>query len=197
MRIDRALNLVFPVDTAAGTVHVHATPIAREVFRKYFDVIGQTVAQIHARGLNVIAGPNIASLMLRQVAESIPSAREPGKTAWDEMDGVKNGLVAEIHRLANVAIATPQGWQTIPFVEAARRDLFSEEEFDAIEGGIVFFTCLSAIHGWQRERLLAVLTVSGIPRLWSGQVTSSNSTEFAASLPISTETGNSGAKAPT
>lgn len=195
MRITRSLNLTFPVITDQGEVWVHSTPISRDIYHSYFDLIAQTVAQIHARGLNFVAGPSIAAMMLRKIAET------SGRLAdTDTQLGVENGLIGEMKRLTNVAVPGPQGgWTTIPYVEAVRRELFDDAMQDAIEGGVVFFICLSLIHGWQRERLLAVLSISGllssggIPSVWRAQVTSLNSTEFANSLPISTETENSGA----
>jgi hypothetical protein len=185
MKVGRSLNLVFPIETDNGTIHVHATPVSREVFRQYFDLIGQTVARIHAKGLNVVAGPNIAALMLRQIAEA--------EGRWDGPDGVANGLLAEIRRLANVIVPGPQGWQTMPLVEALRRDLFDEATADAIEGAIVFFTCISCVYSWSRESLLAILTISGMLSVWRAQIISSDSREYANSLATSSETASSGA----
>lgn len=190
MKIDRALNLVFPVETPAGEIYVHSTPIAHEVYRQFFDVIGETVAKLHAKGLNVVAGPNIAGLMLRKVAE------DAGR--WEDAEGrvgAENGLMAEIRRLTNVVVAGPEGWKTIPYQIALQQEILDPATQDAVEGGVVFFTLFSCIHGWQRERLLAALVVGGMFSIWNGQIVSLNSTEFAHSLATSTETANSGAMA--
>jgi hypothetical protein len=189
MKISRALNLTFPIETDNGTIHVHSVPISRETFKLYFDIIGQTVARIHAKGLNVVAGPNIAALMLRQVAEA--------EGRWDGPDGVKNGLLAEIRRLTNVVVPGPQGWATLPLDEACKRDLLDEAAADAVEGAACFFSCASCVHSWQRESLLAILTISGMLSVWRAQITFSNCTEFANSLETSTPRENSGATATT
>lgn len=187
MKIDRSLNLVFPIETPNGEIYVHSTPIAHETYRQYFDVIGETVAKIHAKGLNIVAGPNIAGLMLRKIAE------DAGR--WDDADGrvgVANGLMAEIRRRTNVVVSSPQGWTTMPYEMALHREIFGAATQDAVEGGVVFFTLFASLHGFQRERLIAALVLSGMLSFWNGQIISLDSTEFARSLPISTETGNSG-----
>ena len=56
MKINRALNLVIPIDSEKGQLFVHSTPISREIFEQYFLVISKTFAAIFSEGLGAIAG---------------------------------------------------------------------------------------------------------------------------------------------
>src|SRR3954465_11092498 len=94
LRIDKRLNLVIPIETSIGTVFVHSCPIRREIFEKYFLIISKTFAAIYSEGLNVIAGPRVALMMLKQIAINA--------NAWEGNDGVESGLLNEIRRITNV-----------------------------------------------------------------------------------------------
>lgn len=181
MKIDRKLNLVFPIDTDAGTVYVHSTPISREVFEQFFLVIGKTFSALYAEGLNVMAGPRVAMMLLKKIAE------ETG--VWDGPNGVERGLVAEVRRLTNVIVRSDDGnWSSIPYQEALARKMIDDEDASEAEGAVVFFICASAMH--RREQLRPILI--GMASLWGSQITSYSSTEFGVSLRTSTETDNSG-----
>ena len=69
MKINRALNLVIPVELESGTVYIHSTPISREVFEEFYLVISKTFTRIFTEGLGAIGGARIANLMLRDVAK--------------------------------------------------------------------------------------------------------------------------------
>lgn len=190
MKINRKLNLVIPVDRGdEGTIYVHSTPISREVFERYFLVISKTFAAIYTEGLGIAAGPRVASLLLRKVAEDMGGTDERARAAaWED---VQNGLMAEIKRLTNVVVSGHGGWTTLPFQEAVDRKMLDPDDASEVENALAFFTVASAMH--KKSELPTILT--GAASLWGGQIVSSNSTEFAASLPISTPDGNSGAKA--
>ena len=177
MQINKALNLVVPLD---GGGYVHSTPIGREVFETYFLPISKTFSGIFAEGLNVLAGPRVASLMLKKVAVDMG--------VWDGVAGVGNGLMAEIRRLTNVLLPTESGWQTVPLDVALSRQMISQDDYAEAEGSIVFFICISAMH----KRSLIEPTLAGMCSLWESQITSLNCTEFASSLPTSTETDSFG-----
>ena len=186
MRINRALNLVFPVETAKnGTLHIHAMPISRTVFEQYFLVLSKAFSAILQEGLSIISGPRVAFLMLRQIATD--------QGVWDAPDGVERGLVAEIRRLTNVAMVGERGWETLPYQDILGRSILDPEDIAEIEGVLVFFTCASLVP--RRDQVANILASTG--RLWGGQTTSLSCSELAASLPTSTATGNSGATAPT
>lgn len=176
MKIDEKINLVIEVD---GT-HVHSTPIGRETFKRYYLPLAKAFAKIYKEGLDVTAGPRVAAMVLEDVA------RELG--VWEGEGGVENGLMAEIRRGTNVIIpAEKGGWRSIPLDVALNEKRFSEEEATEVENVICFFIVASAMHS-REDKKVALL---GMTSLWTGQITSSNSTEFAASLRTSTATATS------
>ncbi len=179
MRLDRKLNLVAPVETDRGVVYVHHVPISREVFERYFLVLSKTFARIFQEGLNVVAGPPIAALMLRKVAEETMVA--PGENAWDGEAGVARGLMAEIRRLTNVVVPGDRGWQTLPYEGAARDGTMTADDAAEVDGLLTFFTLVSVM---LREDQRAAI-VAGMRSLWGVETTSLNCTDYASSLPTS------------
>lgn len=175
LRIDKKLNLVVPVDTDSGTVYVHSTPISREVFETYYRVLGRAFADIFRQRLEIVAGPRLAMLILRDVA------REQGE---DVLENVEKGLIAEIHRLTNVAMPMKEGgWNTVPFQDVLDQKLLSEDDVAEVEGVITFFTLASAM--FRKKDLPTIL--NGMASLWGARVVSSTCSEYVASLPRSTE----------
>lgn len=181
MQIDRKLNLVIPVERDKVTIYVHSTPISKEVFDNYFLVMAKAFSMMYSAG--AIVAPRIAHLSLRKVAI------EMGQ--WEGAEGVENGLLNEIRRLSNAIIPGPNGWQTIPYYEVIQKKLFTDEEIAEVEGAISFFILVSALH--KKNQIASILDLMN--GLWSTQTTLLNVTEYAASLPILTGTGNSGEKA--
>jgi hypothetical protein len=176
MKIDKSLNLVCPVESDDGVYYVHSTPIGREVFERYFLVISKTFNALFSEGLQQIAGPRVAALLLKQIAMEIG--------AWDGETGVANGLMAEIRRLSNVAVPSPAGWVTVPLYDALSKGYLDQRDVDEAEGAIVFFTCISLMC----KRKEADFFVRGMCELWSTLTTSLSTTAYAASLPTSTAT---------
>lgn len=171
--INKRLNLVVPVERDDGsTLHIHAMPLATEVFQRYFLPISKTFARLYAEGIASIAGGRVAAMMLRQVAE------EMGKT-----EDVEQGLLEEIKRLSNVLVLTPQGWKTEMLHNALARGLVTPDEWEEAEGAVVFFIVASAMH--KRTTLPGIL--AGLAQLWGAQATPLNCTEYAASLRTSTK----------
>lgn len=180
MKIDRKLNIVVPVDTEDGkTVYVHSAPIGREVFETYFLPLSKTFAAIYAEGLGSIAGPRIASLMLKRVAGDMGVGEE-----------VERGLLAEIRRLTNLVMQGEQGWETVPFQLAVDRKMLDADDMAEIENALVYFTVASSMH--KRKDLGPIL--DGALKLWSGSTSSLDCTEFAASLTTSTKVAGTGKK---
>ena len=64
---------------------------------------------------------------------------------WDGAGGVKFGLVNEIIRLTNVMICGKNGWESIPFEIAVRREMLNEDEEAEVLSAIVFFTAISKV----------------------------------------------------
>jgi len=180
MKIDKKLNLVIPIETDDGTLYVHSMPIRREIFDTYFLVLSKTFAAIHGEGLGEIAGPRVAALILKKIA------MDTGM--WEGEMGVQRGLINEIHRQTNVLVLGDKGWQTVPYDEAISKQLISADDAVEVENAITFFIVSSAMH----RRAMVKKMVEGAAVLWGGQISSLNCTEFASSLPTSTETVNSG-----
>ena len=188
MRINRKLNLVFPIDTDKGVVYVHSTPISRAVFEKYYFVISKVFSRIVGEGPAYLAtsGPRVAAIMLRDVAQDL------GR--WDGPDGVERGLVAEVRRLTNALMpAEAGGWEMVPFQEVVDRKLLDEDDVAEAEGLLTFFICSSAMYrAAEAEDLL-----TGSLSIWDAQISSLSCTEYRDSLPTSTETASSGETVPT
>jgi hypothetical protein len=175
MNLNPKLNLVIPVERDNGMAYVHAAPLSREVFDQYFFIISQTFAAIYGGGLTSVAGPRVAALMMHRIAKKL------------EVEDEVEPLFAEMRRLSNVIVP---GQPIVPLQEALNRKFFDADDVSEVENAIAFFIVASAIH--KRSEVKAVLT--GAARMWGAQITSLNSTEYAASLPTSTEDENTGAK---
>ena len=173
MKINNKLNLVVEVETGEGTIFVHSTPLSREVFERYFLIIGKTFASLISEGLSFVSGPRVAAMMLRKIAQDAG--------VWEGRDGINNGLMAEIRRLSSVVIPSTSGWVTMPLQDAIDRKTMDEDDIAEVEGIITFFICASAM-----SRKTEIGHVLDRMRLWCALTTSLNSTAYAASLPIST-----------
>lgn len=200
MKLTKALNIAIPVDRDDGSVAwTHAMPISEETFDAFFLVLTMTYTEVFSRGLGAMVGASIAGRMLKRCA-----------TQLGEWDGVQQSLLPEIRRLANVAVpqapwsaavaATetapeaprlPAAWQMIPLEQAIKAEVLSPDEAKEVENVLVFFTCVS----WVPLRSDRPTAVGALAGYFMGRAISSNCTEFAASLPTSTATASSGAKA--
>ena len=170
MKIDRKLNLVVPIETDSGKIFIHSSAIAKDCFERYFKVISKAYTDIFKEGVAFTAGagPKIAALMLKSVA--------------DEMgikDDVEKGLMLEIMRLSSVALPTDKGWETMPLSVALKQNPIDEDDWTDAEGQIVFFTLCSSMSA-KADLMNLLQKVSGF---WGSEITSSNCTEYAASLP--------------
>lgn len=171
MRINKALNLVIPVETENGTVYIHSTPVSRNVFEQFFLVISKSFAGIFSQGLGAVAGPRIAYLMLKKISEDL-----------GEWESVQKGFINEIIRLSNVALVGDSGWETLPLQTALTHNKIDKETFDDIEGELVFFTLVSLMN--KKNQIEAIMdTVNG---LWGSQLESLGFTEYMSSLRTST-----------
>lgn len=174
MKVDKKLNLIIPVETENGVIYFHSTPISRPVFEKYYLLIGKVFASLYAEGLQIIAGPQLAYLMLKDLAE------KSGK--WED---VQQGFINEIRRLTNVVL---DGREITPLQNVVDKGLVDEETLREVESAIVFFIVSSAMH--KKGMLTAMMEVA--TGLYGWETTFLNSTEYAASLPMLTETESSG-----
>lgn len=183
MKISRNLNLIIPVRTEKGNGWLHATPISKEVFKEHFFILSKTFSAIFSEGLGVVAGPRVAFLMLERIS------RDSG--IWDDDKGVRNTLVNEIIRLANLVYPVEgKGYDTIPLDMALEREIV---ELDDVAGELVFFTCVSSINTPEQTEQM-MLAVSG---MWNSRTSSLSLTEWIASLPTLKPVASSGATAST
>lgn len=178
MKISRNLNLIIPVRTEKGNGWIHATPISKEVFKEHFFILSKTFSVIFSEGLGVVAGPRIAYLMLERLASDM--------NIWEGEKGVRNTLVNEIIRLANLVYPVEgKGYDTIPLDMALEREIV---ELDEVAGELVFFTCVSSLNtSEQTEEMMR--TVSG---MWNSAATSLGLTDWIASLPTLKPTVSTG-----
>jgi hypothetical protein len=185
VRINKQLHLVIPVERdEGGTLYAHSAPVSSDLFDAYWEPVGKAFSAIYSGGFGTIGGPRIAAKMLEKIA------KEMGK--WDGDAGVKQGLVAEAHRLTNVLVPGPKGWQTVPFDEA-RKTVLDRDEVSEIEGAIAFFTV-----AWLTHRKAEVADVmGGAAAIWGARTVSLDCTAFKDSLPTSSAGANSGATAST
>ena len=183
MKISRNLNLIIPVRTEKGNGWIHATPISKEVFKEHFFILSKTFSAIFSEGLGVVAGPRIACLMLERISSDM--------NIWDGEKGVRNTLVNEIIRLANLVYPVEgKGYDTLPLDMALERGIV---EFDDVAGELVFFTCVSSINTPEQTEQM-MLAVSG---MWNSRTSSLSLTDWIASLPTLKPAASSGATANT
>jgi hypothetical protein len=183
MKIDRHLNLVIPIERDGGPLYVHSVPLALPVFQRYALVISRTFSLIYQQGLNFVAGPRVAAMLLQQVAESLGQ--------WDGPEGVENGLLGEIRRTSQLIAPTESGWRGIPLQAAMARGMLDEEELSEVEGLITFFTVASAMHRGIEKKL----ALDGMAAIWEVLLSPLTSTAYSASLPTLTPAASSGVTA--
>lgn len=182
MNINKKLNLVVPMeDEEGGIYYVHAKPFSREAFEHNYFLFSQAFSTMIESGIQVTAGPRIAALVLKDIADKQGS---PDSYA---------AIMAEIRRTSTVIKADPKdGYVPMLLSTAIARGAIGDEDLAYIEGAIAFFTLSSAL--WRGRKLDASLgLMSG---LWDVQTTSLNSTDFTASLLTSIEGENSGEMTP-
>ena len=141
-----------------------------------------------SRPVSFLTGPKTASLTLEEIARETERGNAGG-TWWDGVDGVENGLMAEIRRLCIVfAPADGGGYTQLLLPDAVTKGLLSERELLQLESALVFFTV--TWHLEREDRRLRMLTVSA--GMSNGQITSSSITDFRASLTMSTTAAATG-----
>lgn len=179
MRLNDRMNFVVPIyrDGPDPAAWVHSTPISNEVFESNWVLLSRTFTVLMSQGLgSFMVGPKVAKLALRDVAAEIS-----GSAA--DADTVSSPFLNEVRRLSSVMIPVAGVWDTIPLQEAERRKLLTEDEIRTTESQLAFFML-----GWHlyppQERQF---NLDGAARIWGAQMSSLNSTAFAASLRTSRE----------
>jgi len=178
MKLDQRLNLVIPVDVGGKTHQVHSQPISADAFEMHYKLIAKTNTQLFNGGYGAISGTRIAAKLMRDISIEMETFKLPGRPAQVGTGQGYEELMAEIRRLTTVI--TPAG--SIMLDEAVGKGVIDDLDRDILENALVFFTVVSAMNSpvEQAEMMRAVCS------LWSGEMTSLNSTAFAASLTMST-----------
>jgi hypothetical protein len=191
MHIDKKLNLVIPLERDNGeTIYIHSAPIEFATYRAFALILAKTYGQIMGEGLNVIGGPGVAALMLEDVAKATSRGRSGDGLPidwWEGENGVKDGLWAEIRRLTNYLYFANGAWSQMPLDIAERQDLLSQEEVFEVENELAFFTVFSHTP----PRAMRKTLIDGMASMFNLQITSSDCTAYANSLPILTVTETS------
>ncbi|MGL5386634.1 MAG: hypothetical protein ACRDCA_12400 [Serratia sp. (in: enterobacteria)] len=178
MEISRKMNLVTPVETDTGVIYVHSVPISKEIYREHFLPLSKTFAAIFGQGLNVIAGPRVAYMMLENISKL--------DQTWEGAHGVKNTLVQEIIRNSTAIVPVEgKGWEEIPLDVAISRDIVDPDD---VLGEIVFFTCVYTINKPAQAKSL----MEDVSSLWGSVYTSQTATEWLTSLQTSINKENTG-----
>lgn len=180
MRLNQRLNFVIPIECEVGEILVHATPISREVFERYYMEIAKTFSRIYNDGLGITAGPRVAKMILKQVATDLGT--------WDGPAGVESGLLAEIRRLANAVVPSPSGWEVISLHEAVTKGVINPDDAAEVDNALTFFSVASSMH--KRAELSVILEGAG--RLWGARAESLSCTELKNSLQTLTAPENTG-----
>lgn len=188
MKLDQRLNLVIPIEQGGRTYHVHCTPISMEMFDAHFRLIARTNTEIFGGGYGALSGPRIAAKLMREASINLETIAMPGRPVQAGRGDGFNAIMTEIRRLTMV-IGAPGG--PILLEDAVGKGVVDALDRDILENALVFFTVVSVMEDPRESARMMDVACS----LWSGQMTSSNSTAFADSLRTSTATESTGEKA--
>lgn len=180
MRINKKLNLIVPVDSEHGTIYVHSTPVAYEIFEQFYLPLSKTFANLFSQGLGVLASPRVAYLALKSISEEMG--------IWNGPAGVHAGFVNEFIRLSNIAKTGTNGWETIPLHVAMQKGVIDEETSREVLSAITFFTLVVLMNRPKQAEVM----MEAVNSLWQTETTYLDFTEFLNSLKTSTEEGNTG-----
>jgi len=179
MKIDKRLNLVVEVERADGVmIHIHSTPINRQIYERHYTFISKALTSLYADGMAPGACSRIAFLRMKELAE----------TERERFNNVEQTLFAEIWRLTNVSVPTDRGWEQVPFFEVMNDTRHMDaDDVAEVQNLICFFTLGSWVHGRQeRQGMYDLLTQNGV------LTTPLPFTEYHRSLPISKTGASSG-----
>jgi hypothetical protein len=133
IKVNERLCLIVPVyrDTGSDPVgYVHSTPLSRAAFDAHYRLIAATFASLQQQGIVEYAGPSIAASELRKIA------------ADRKDDAGAQALLNEIYRLSVYVFQGVNGWEQMPFSQAAMPQvgLLDEDDVAEVTNGLTFFT---------------------------------------------------------
>lgn len=178
MKLNEKLNLVIPMtDDNGNEYYLHTTPLSPEAFNANYLLLSQGFSFMVEQAVQITAGPKIANLVLRDLAE------RQGRSE------VYEAIIAEIKRITTVIKQSENGWEPLPLSSAIARKVINEKELDEAMNFIVFFILTSALMSGQK----LTASLEYMNGLWGSQNTSLTSTGWRDSLPILTGDESSGA----
>lgn len=184
MKINRRLNLAFTVEREDGSMlHAHHVPIPEEVFEANWRLLTKAVNMMYIDVFLPLVASRIGYRMIKKVAEDM-------KLNEEELD---KGFFQHVWRLTTVFL--PGTTDPVPLEIAAANKMIDSDELSEVRNCVCFFTSASWVH--PRAELKGVYELIEGERKDSGKLTGSwSSTEYGASLKISTPPVSSGATAP-
>jgi len=199
MKIDDNRNLVIPVvtervtskvdgkDVVEDVVRIYAfhTVLSKAVFDANYRALASTKSAMASKGKHYLmsAGPRIAALTLRDEGLREAESRGNFDANGQVIDESTDAFFAEIKRLTTILCPGPNGWEYLPVDSAIKGGKIDEEDWQEVESAIVFFSCHVAMSRKADRQRIAQVTAS----LLDSSITSSTLTEFAGSLPTSTQ----------
>lgn len=189
MNINRRLNIVIEVTLDDGKVcHVYSTPISREVYKANYRLLAKALTSAYDDGLGFAMVSRVALMALRDTARASDDALpEKNRT---HVASLEKNFLPEIWRLTNVSMPTETGNEELPFQTVIDKGIFNEEDLDAVQNVLCFFTAASWLHTKEeRAEIYLILERSGYA------ATSLSFTEYLASLKTSKKDDDTGAKA--
>ena len=186
MKINKNLNLVVQIQTTDyGTVHIHSTAVSREIFEQFYLELGKVFSQCFESD-----NPSHVALSAPRLAYPALKSISTQSNTWEGASGVKFGLINEIIRLTNVIFCGENGWETLPFDVAVKREILDEDEEAETLSSLVFFTAISKVA--PKDLKNSFLEMAGSLRNW--ELTLLDCMAYITSLPTLTKKGNSGKK---
>jgi len=186
LKINKNLNLVVQIQTIDyGTVHIHSTAVSREIFEQFYLELGKVFSQCFESDNPshvALSAPRLAYPSLKSIATQ--------SGTWDGPSGVKFGLINEIIRLTNIIYCGENGWETLPFELAIKREIIDEDEEAEVMSSLIFFTAISKVA--PRDFRISFLEMAGNLRHWV--VTSLDCMAYQTGLPTLTKTDVTGKK---
>lgn len=160
--------------------YVWASPLSLRVAKTYWHVFQNAAGMLYTSDLGAKSAPRYAAEAIRTAARQLGIG-----------DEVEKNVIGEIQRLAMVVSPSGNGWSPVTFDSAVKDGVLSEDEADEVLNVLAFFTLALRFHstnGGQRT----VLVNGALGMHWNGRTTSSQYTEWLASLPTSTQVESSG-----
>ena len=163
-------NLAIPVlENDTHVLWIHSRPVSKDIFKKYYLPLSKAFSQLHAEGINVLAGPKVATYLLEDIGDQLGQGTL-----------IREGFINEIRRITTCCIFTGTKWETIPLEVAAKKNKLADDIIEEAVAAAIFFTL--NWHGLPRQARQMMIKMAADLHNW--QLTSLPATAWADSLPI-------------